>query len=185
MKLRDVLIFLPVLYGVDGLATKSRKAKVSGGCEPRAVVVQGFSGRVPAQPLSFTTLPTLWGPMAEGLGIERPAFTLKPLPDFDKSAPTLPRDVFLAVLYAKAKQQNWGDVAYAASGHRGVADKLRATWAMEDARLTVTAYMAQLNPAQQELIELAFKGMLADRPPTKDFPPAEVDRSWLVNFLKH
>jgi hypothetical protein len=129
-----------------------------------------------SKPIKFPDMGLM---MAQQLGIERPQRKPKePLPPFDSRATSLPRGVVFFLVYKMGTQQNFKDVAYAASGHRTIQDKLYASWARDDLADELREYFSELNPTQRQIMDAAFAGGMADIPPS-DRIPEIITLSWV------
>jgi hypothetical protein len=125
------------------------------------------------------TFPDLGMMMAESKGIKRPTKSpLTPLPTFDTNSSSLPPQVVFQIIYKMASFENWKEVAYRASGHRTIEDKLRASWARDDERADLNEYMSQLNEEQRKIINAAFDGGLAARP-SDTKTPNQITLEWI------
>lgn len=127
-------------------------------------------------PMKF---PSLYSALAEDLKIQRP-----PPPEIEKLPPcpdpnALPKGVLKTLLVAMANQQNWSVVAYAASNHRTVKDKLRASWARDDARTVVNGYLDQLSPEQRQIAKEAFEAGMAGMAIFHMKLPESITRAWV------
>lgn len=134
----------------------------------------GLTKPVP-KPMPF---PSLANMMGESMGLKRPARTatakLPPQPRAD----ALTRGALATLMMRLANRQNWSDVAYGASGHRGLEDKVRAQWMSDDAKAEVNELFDQLTPEQRAIAEVAFAGGLAETPALRDVPDP-VTLSWV------